>query len=230
MRVAVLWTGGKDSCMALHQILNQGHKADSLITFIGDRPFLCHPISLMSMQSLAIGIDHLKIKISAPFFQNYREAIKAIVKERSLEGIVTGDIDVVDSFHGPWMDDVCRGLDLELMKPLWHIDRMRYLENIMSEGVEFVFSCVNKKFFDKSWLGRIMDKTCLNDLICLNRKFGIDLAGEGGEYHTMVLNSPRFKRSLELGHFEAGETESLIFMKSPRLSWKNDGCSLKKKR
>src|SRR3989344_3021431 len=55
--------------------------------------------------------------------------------------------------------------------------------------------------FDKRWLGRKIDKKFISDVKKLNEKFGISLAGEGGEFESFVLNCPLFSRRLEIKSF-----------------------------
>jgi len=52
--------------------------------------------------------------------------------------------------------------------------------------------------FDQSWLGRRIDLATLKDLVELNERYGVSLVGEGGEYETLVLDAPFFKRRIRL--------------------------------
>ena len=97
MKVAISWSGGKESCLAYHRAVTQGHKVAFLITFVlNDWPSLCHPLSIMSLQSQAFGIRHLTFKVREPYMEGYREIVAKLAREEGIEGLVTRDI---------WIDD-----------------------------------------------------------------------------------------------------------------------------
>jgi diphthine-ammonia ligase len=213
MRVAILWTGGKDSFSAYEKILEEGHKVVCLVTFTGGKPFLCHPIECMELQSTALGLPYRMVNVHEPYLQGYRKALKSLIKEFGIEAIATGDIAVVDDFHGNWIDDVCKGTKLAILRPLWEINRHEHLKRLLVSGSKIVFTCVMKKWFDQSWLGRIMDDKTIVELEAYSQKYGIDPCGEGGEYHTMVLDSPKFNQRIDITWHEDGETDTLRFAK-----------------
>lgn len=214
MRVAVLWSGGKDSFSAYERALEEGHEVVCLVTFKGDRPFLCHPIECMGLQAEALGVPHVKAEIGEPYLQSYRSALRGLAKDLGIRGVVTGDIAVVDSFHGNWIDEVCQGTGLEALRPLWGMSRRERLEGLHASGAKIVITCVMKRFFDQSWLGRRIDAKALVELGEIAERHGIDPCGEGGEYHTMVLDSPKFSGEIEMRWREGGETETLRFIKA----------------
>ena len=73
----------------------------------------------MSLQSKALEVPHLKIKVKKPYRKEYREAISRLVKTKGIEGIVTVDMYVLDDAHGRWIENVCEGLDIDVIMPLW---------------------------------------------------------------------------------------------------------------
>ncbi len=223
VRVAVFWSGGKDSFSAYEKVLEEGHRVVCLVTFKGGKPFLCHPMECMRLQADALGVPHVKVDIGEPYLQSYRKALRGLVKDFGVESIVTGDIAVVDGFHGNWTDEVCEGTGLAIIRPLWGINRHEHLKELQASGSMAVVTCVMKKFFDRSWLGREIDGEAIAELEALSEKHGIDPCGEGGEYHTMVLDSPKFSGKIEMEWREGGETETLRYARV-------DGFLLKNKR
>ncbi len=214
MRVAVLWTGGKDSFSAYERALEGGHTIACLVTFKGDKPFLCHPMECIELQAEALGVSHIKVDVCEPYMHSYKRALKGLMKDQEIEGVVTGDIAVVDSFHGNWMDEVCRGTKLKILRPLWEVDRHEHLRGLLVSKAEIVVTCVMKRFFGQSWLGRRIDAKALVELGEIAERHGIDPCGERGEYHTMVLDSPKFSGEIEMSWNEGGETETLRFIKA----------------
>ncbi|MCW3977112.1 MAG: diphthine--ammonia ligase, partial [Candidatus Bathyarchaeota archaeon] len=193
MRVAVSWSGGMESCLACHKVLAQGYDVTCLVTFVLDSwPSMCHPLPLMRLQSKAIEIPHLKVKVEEPYREGYKKAISRLKDTEGIEGIVTGDIYVVDSTHGRWMESVCEGLDIAVIMPLWGQDTYQILNEEVTEGFRAIFTCLKQPWFNEKWLGRELNKSCLKDLKTLIDRYGIDPCGEKGEYHTMVIDGPIF--------------------------------------
>lgn len=202
MKVAISWSGGKDSFLACDKVLSQGHNVSCLVTFVLDGwPSMQHPLSIMDLQSKAMGIPHKIIRLevgSTSYRELYEEAILDLIENEEIEGIVTGDIHVIDVCHGQWMDTVCQGLDIEVITPLWGLDPYEILNQEISSGLTAIFTHVKQPWFDEEWLGREFDIDSLKDLKRLVDNSGIDPNGENGEYHTMVLDGPFFERKIEV--------------------------------
>jgi diphthine-ammonia ligase len=202
MKVAISWSGGKDSFLACYKVLSQGHNVSCLVTFILDGwPSMQHPLSIMDLQSKAMEIPHKIIRLAVgttSYRELYEDAIRDLIENEEIEGIVTGDIHVIDVSHGQWMDTVCQGLDIEVITPLWGLDPYEILSQEISSGLKAIFTHVKRPWFDEEWLGREFDIDSLKDLKRLVDNWGIDPNGENGEYHTMVLDGPFFGKKIEI--------------------------------
>jgi uncharacterized protein (TIGR00290 family) len=198
MKVAALWTGGKDSALACYKAIKDGHKVAHLVTFLWQTPSSAHDLELIRLQSEALGIPFLWFKLEKPYSESYKEAMKTLEKEYGIQAIVTGDIAYVDSFHGNWIDDVCEGTSIKVIKPLWGLKRSELLSELLSSGFKVIFTCVKQPWFSESWLGRTIDQQSVQELGQLNERFGMDMCGEIGEYHTMTLDAPLFKQAIEI--------------------------------
>ena len=200
--------------------MKEDHDVAFIVTFIWETPSLAHPLPLIALQSKALGIKHVEARVKEPYFEQYRETISRLIKEDGIEGIVTGDISFVDSFHGNWIDDVCKGLSVEVIKPLWGLERYKILDELVSQGFKAIFTCVKQPWFDEKWLGRIIDRDCMKDLQELDAKYGMDICGEMGEYHTMILDAPIFKKTIEVSNFSKERKDNLLFIKINKASLK----------
>ncbi len=217
VRVAVLWSGGKESALACHRLMAQGHQIAILATFILDGwPSLCHPLSMMSLQSEALEIPHMTLKVAEPYREAYRHSILGLIRTEGIQGIATGDIWIED--HRRWMEDVCDGLGIRVIMPLWNQNTRDILDAVVSNGYRPVFTCVKASWFDEDWLGRQLDERRIQALRSLHERFGIDLCGENGEYHTMVLDGPIFKRSIRIEEFTVEREDSVLRLRPHRLS------------
>jgi uncharacterized protein (TIGR00290 family) len=133
--------------------------------------------------------------------------LERLHKEQGVEAIVTGDIDNVH--HRRVWKDACKKLNMKLIMPLWDrplnlIPGSRYRKRIMnmeqSTGVKAILSCVDQRYFTEQWLGRQIDRKCIEDMKSLAGPpgKGIDVSGEPGEYHSTSLDAPLFKQRIEI--------------------------------
>jgi len=214
MKVAVSWSGGLESSLALHKAIEEGHDVVCLVTFVLGKywPAMGHPPQIMKKQTDSIGIPHLLVDVDKPFKEGYHKAIAELIKTQGIEGIVTGDIYVVDEIHGNWMEDVTEGLDVKIIVPLWEQDTFKVLDDEMSL-FRAVFTCVKKPFFTIDWIGKELNKDTMKDVLALVEKHGIDPAGENGEYHTMVIDGPIFKKPIKIPEFTRKEKDERFYMK-----------------
>lgn len=216
MKVAVSWSGGLESSLACHKVIKEGHDVDCLVAFVLDQywPAMGHPPEIMRLQSESIGIPLIMLKVEEPYKEGYNKAIASLMETRGVEGIVTGDIYVVDEIHGNWMESVTEGLDIEVIMPLWERDTFEVLEDEMSSGFRAVFTCVKEPWFNKEWIGRELNKNSVKDILALAEKYGMDPCGENGEYHTMVIDGPIFKKPIKIPDFTKEQKDTRFFMKT----------------
>jgi diphthine-ammonia ligase len=209
---AVLWTGGKDSALALYEARQRGWRVRTLVTFIPDgADFLAHPLPFMEAQAQAMGVPHLTVTIAEPFRTGYEKAIAALKEEAGIEVLVTGDISLVDG-HPNWIRECSRPCGMEVWTPLWEQDRLGLLKRMTAAGFQVIFSGVYAPWFSREWIGREFNYDSLEALSALGRETGLDLCGEQGEYHTLVLDGPCFKKRIALEGFRPGRQGDLWFM------------------
>lgn len=213
MKVAVSWSGGMESNLALYKAQKEGHDIKYLVAFVTETwPSFCHPVTIMKLQSKSLGIPLIKLKVKQPYEQGYREAVKKLV-EMGMEGLITGDIYVVDDYHGPWMEKVTKGQNIELIMPLWEQNTTKVLDEEILSGFKSVFTCLVKKCFTEEWLGRELNKTSVKDLKALAKETNMDPAGENGEYHTMVIDGPTYKQPIEITKFTKEQSDTRLYIK-----------------
>jgi diphthamide synthase (EF-2-diphthine--ammonia ligase) len=109
--------------------------------------------------------------------------------------VVTGDIAEVGG-QPNFVDAIAAQAGLLIDKPLWHAPRRALLEHLVAKGYAVVFSAVRTPWFDASWAGRRLDAGAIAELLSLGAQSGLDLCGENGEYHTMVVDAPRFRAAI----------------------------------
>jgi len=218
MRAAVLWTGGKDSAMAFHKARLAGYEIANLLTFIPEKAdFLAHPLQFMKYQAEAIGISHYEAVVDAPIEDGYEEAIRLFRDKYKIDALITGDIAEVDGLPN-WMKERCKNSGVEVITPLWGADRREAFKELLSCGFKVIISCVKIGCLDEGWLGRGLDKKALDELSAISDKTGLDICGEQGEYHTLVLDGPTFKKNITIGSYSKHKTSTIMYIRPKEIT------------
>lgn len=213
---AMLWTGGKDSSLALFEAGQDAYCVRCLVTFAPPQPdFLAHPLGFMKLQAEALGLPHYILAVREPFEESYETHLRQMRNEMGIDVVVTGDIAEVGGSPN-WIRERSRPAGMRVHTPLWKRDRNVLLEQLLSHEFEVLFSCVKKRWLTESWIGRGLDERAIADLQVVRERTGLDLCGEEGEYHTLVTNGPQFTRAIRVQSYSTRATESLAFMKIHR--------------
>jgi len=222
-KCCISWTGGKDCNLALLAAWRDPslHVTD-LVVFQPENKtdFEAHPLRIMREQSQSLGLT-LRIMIlptDTKYRDGYVNAFKQLRDEYGLQVICTGDMDLVGSYQNNWMEECAEmaGDGIRTSLPLWKADRDTCLNTLLFEKFVVVFSCVKSPWFDKSWCGRKLDADAYKKMKIMSenplynekeminwgpkdpRREVLDLGGENGEYHTMILDAPMYKYGLTL--------------------------------
>jgi len=198
VRVATLFTGGKDSTYATIWALREGYEVVCLITLIPSNPFsyMFHSINLRwtELQAKALGIKQLIFYtkgVKEEEVIDLREALREVKEVYGVEAIVSGAI--ASRYQKSRIERVCRENGLKCLTPLWGLNQVGLLKRYLEEGMEVIFTGVFALGLDESWLGAKLDEVKVKRLEDLWRKYGLNPSGEGGEYETFVLKAPYFK-------------------------------------
>ena len=199
LNVVALVSGGKDSALALHRALNQGYTVKYLVTMIPQRPdswmFHYPNIHLVDFFAEAVDIPLVKGETSG-VKETELEDLKHVLAGLQVDGVVTGAI--MSQYQKKRIDRICQELNLKSIAPLWHENPQKLLVEIVSLGFEVLIVGVYAYGFNVTWLGRKINQKTISDLVKLNKKYQISVVGEGGEYETLVLNTPFFKKRIQL--------------------------------
>jgi len=203
MKLASLFSGGKDSTMALYKALQEGHKVAVLLSMISRRndSFMYHVpnINLTKYSAEAIGIPLVsKITSGKPPQENkdLEDALIELKNNFKIDGVAVGAVH--SNYQYSIVNGICKRLNLEVFAPYWQHNHKELIEDALNSGFEIIIVGVSAEGLDESWLGRKLDNKILLELKKLNKKFGVDVGGEGGEYETFVLDGPIFKKTIEI--------------------------------
>jgi len=207
----MLWTGGKDSALALFEASQSGYNVRCLVTFAPPQPdFLAHPLAFMKLQAEALGLPHSVLQVREPFEEGYETHLRQLRNE-GIDAVITGDIAEVGGSPN-WIRERSRPVGMEVHTPLWGRDRQDLLEQLLSHRFEVMFSCVKKRWLTESWVGRRLDEAAIAELRNVRTRTGLDLCGEEGEYHTLVSDGPQFKQAVRAHSYSIRATDSLAYM------------------
>ena len=202
MKLAALFSGGKDSTYAIYLAKKLHHSVEVLLTLYphsSESHLLHHPnITFTSLQSESMKIPQLVEEISSTDaeteFKKLEKLILLAKKNYSIEGLVHGGI--LSKYQKDNFSLICERNNLEIISPLWNKNPESYMKELLEENFEYIISSVSSDGLDNSWLGKIIDKSGLQHLKNLQSKFGFNLNFEGGEAETFVINCPLFEKPL----------------------------------
>jgi asparagine synthase (glutamine-hydrolysing) len=203
MKLAVLFSGGKDSAYAAYLASKSGNRLICLISIFSENKesFMFHTPSVSQVEKqaevtgLPIIIQKTKGKKELEL-KDLENAIKLAKKKYEIEGVVTGALKSV--YQASRIQKICDKLNLEVFNPLWQKNQLGLLNELIDNDFEVIITGVFAYPLDSSWLGRKIDKKFISDAEELEKKYKINPAGEGGEFESLVLNCPLFSRKLEI--------------------------------
>ena len=202
MNVAILFSGGKDSTMALYEALENGNNVKYLLSVksLNDESYMFHVpnIHITDLLAEALDISILSVETNGVKEEELQDLKFAFEKLKSfgIECIYTGALYSV--YQKSRIEKLGREVGLKIISPYWHINELEYMRKIVSLGFKVVICGVAAWGLDKSWLGRIIDDKCIDDLVKLNEKYKVNIAFEGGEAETLVIDGPIFKKSIKI--------------------------------
>ncbi len=191
------WSGGKDSCYAMMQAIAQGYIPAVLLNMMNENGLVSRshaiPKSILRAQGASM---NLPIIMKPTSWEDYEQLfIKSLIELKATDGIavgVFGDIDL--QAHRDWEEKVCKTAGLEASLPLWKRNRKELVLEMISSGIEaYIVSC--NEAMGEEYLGEKITETLLGRL----EETGVDACGENGEYHTLVVNAPLFRKKLNVG-------------------------------
>jgi ABC transporter with metal-binding/Fe-S-binding domain ATP-binding protein len=200
MKLGVLFSGGKDSSLAMHKAM-EDHSIVCLISMISSNSesYMFHVpnIDLVDLQASAIGLPLIQKKtpgIKEEELTQLKEAILEAKEKYSIEGIVTGA--VKSEYQRSRIAKICSGLGLECVNPLWQMDQIELLNELKEFNV--IISGVFAYKLGKELLGKQIDDEIIEMLRKLQEEIRLNPAGEGGEIETTVLDAPFFKKKIKI--------------------------------
>jgi uncharacterized protein (TIGR00290 family) len=211
-RLALSWSGGKDSALTLWMLRREGREPAVLLTTVteGYERISMHGVrrTLLARQAEATGIPLVEVQIP-PACSN------EVYEQRLEQAFATEPLARVDTVaHGDlFLDDVRAYREQRLaasgrggLFPLWGLDTTQLAHQFIDAGFHAILVCVDPLQLDPSFAGRPFDASLLADLPA-----DVDPCGENGEFHTFVHAGPIFRRPIPCATSETVEREGFVF-------------------
>ena len=199
IQVGCSWSGGKDSCFALMQAVQQGAVPRVLLNMMNENGKISRshglPASLLRQQATAMEMPMITVPTSWDEYEsNFVQSLNAIKTSHEVEAMIFGDIEL--QAHRDWEEKVCASAGMKALLPNWKRNTKELLLEMLDQGiVAMIVSC--DAILGEDFLGIIIDDLVIRE--CEAR--GVDVCGENGEYHTLVINSTIFNQALTLPTF-----------------------------
>lgn len=202
MDVAVLFSGGKDSTMAVWAALEAKEDVKYLLSVKSrnDESYMFHVpnIHITDLLAQALEIPLMSVETDGIKEEELKDLKAAFqdLKDRGVEAIYTGALYSV--YQKSRIEKLGEEVGLKIISPFWHVDELEYMRKIVSLGFKIIISGVAAWGLDESWLGRAIDDECIDELVRLNEKYHVDIAFEGGEAETLAIDGPIFKKKIKI--------------------------------
>jgi len=200
LRSAILFSGGKDSGLALDYALKYANvKCLIIMQSKNSESYMFHTpnIEWTKTQAECTGIPYI-VQITEGKkeveLKDLELAIKKAKTKYKVQAIVTGAIESV--YQASRVQTITNSLGIECFNPLWQKNQIELLDELLKKKYEIIISSIAADGFTEKWLGRKIDQAAISELKFLSKKFGFNPAFEGGEAESMMLNAPYFKKRI----------------------------------
>jgi len=201
IKLGVLLSSGKDSVYAMHIMERLNYDIACLISIQSQNKdsFMFHTpnVELTKLQAKALELPIIEQKTKGKKEIELKDLKEAIIKAKekyNIQGLVSGAI--FSNYQRSRIENIADDLNLKVFSPLWHVDQLQYMKTLVKEGFEIIITAVAAEGLDESWLGKGIDEKAIQDLEKINKKTQLNFSGEGGEYESLVLDAPLFKKRL----------------------------------
>lgn len=197
MHIGVLYTGGKDSAYAAYLMKMRNYGLACLISVFSENPYsyMFHTprISEVEAHSAKMKVPLVKVLTGGEKeieLADLERALRMARDEHKIEGVATGAI--CSEYQRDRIELVCERVGLRVFSPLWHTGQEMHMRRLVRDGFRFIMTSVAAEGLGKEWIGKEIGNKEIDELVRISKKTGINIAGEGGEFETLVVKCPLF--------------------------------------
>ncbi len=199
MNAIALFSGGKDSTYAIYLAMQQGFEITRLVTIYpkNNESYMYHipQIERTEYQARAMGLKRDEYSIG-----DETHELKEVLENYHVDAVVSGAI--ASNYQKTKIEEICTELGFVSYAPLWGKDQELILRDMLHAGLKIMILGVYAYGLDASYLGQLIDDGILERLKKVESKYKINMAGEGGEYETFVIDAPFFSKRIEVKNIE----------------------------
>ena len=204
MKVAALFSGGKDSTYSIYKVREMGHDVKCLVTVFpkSSNSHLLHfsTIELTKLQSKTLRIPQVILTLNSDELVEEMNALEMLLEKAKqdfqIEGLVHGGIS--SEFQKKCFEKICKKIGLKIITPLWKIDAREYMNDLIDSKFKFILTSVSSGGINDTWLGKIISADDISELDKLSNKYGFNLNFEGGEAETFVVDCPLYSHPIKI--------------------------------
>ena len=205
MKVAVLFSGGKDSTYAIKHCLDQGWDITLIsVKPISDEAYIWHfpTVELTPLQAEALGIKkHIYLECNEIGPKEEASVIEPVLKKLDIDAVVLGGVGLQET-QIKEVTKIAKKYGIEVIVPHSYLNSEELLKEELDKGLEIMITECAAGGLTKEWLGKIISKENFSEFRKLSEKHGFDLLGEGGAYNTFIMDAPFFKNRIEIVNSE----------------------------
>ncbi len=207
LTLAALFSGGKDSTYAIKLARDEGHRIAALVTMFpqAEDSYMFHVpnLSVTPLLSESLGIPIVKgdtSGIKEKELEDLERVLKGAIARYGINGVLSGAI--ASSYQKSRVDAICKKLGIASVAPLWGKDQETLLRAAIDDGFKIMLVGVYAEGLDRSFLGKIIDEGMFAKLKKIREKHRINISGEGGEYESLVIDCPLYKKQLVVEDYD----------------------------
>lgn len=212
LKLGVLFSSGKDSTAAAYIMSQQNYELTCLITIKSKNPhsymFQSAGVEIVELQAQAMEIPLIIQETTGEKeleLLDLETALRQAQERYHINGVVSGAL--FSTYQRDRIEQICDRLGLKIFAPLWHKQPDAHLEELFHAGFEIIFTAIAAAGLDQSWLNRIILQKDIEKLKKIREKTYLNIAGEGGEFESVVLDCPLFKRKIQIQEAEIVEEQ-----------------------
>lgn len=204
MKLAALFSGGKDSTFAIYKAKSEEHDIKCLVTFFpksSESTLFHYPnVHLTRLQAKSMEIPHAFAQLDSDNTNLQVNVLERTLKQAKnrfhIDGLVYGGI--LSEFQKKKFEKICSKLKLQIISPLWKMNQKEYMYMLIESKFQFIITSVSAGGLDETWLGTKITNEEIDRLEKLSITHGFNLSFEGGEAETLVTNCPLFSSPLKI--------------------------------
>lgn len=216
LNLGIMWSSGKDCSYAGYLMEKHNYKIKCLLTMKSKNKYsyMFHTPNVNIAQTQA---DAMEIPIifeetdgeKEHEIEDMKKLLTRAKNEFGIDGIVTGAI--FSTYQRTRIEKAADEIGFKIFSPLWHKNQEEEMRELIDAGFKIMFSSVAADGLDDSWLDKIIDHSDIDKLVKLNDKIGLNVAGEGGEFESLVVDSPMFKKNMIIKKSHIEKEDSLNY-------------------